>query len=868
VAVTDVHRSTLAPPPLPRDLVSRPALRAELDSGADRALTLVCAPPGFGKSLVLADWARRCTETATAWVSLTRAQNVPAGLWAAVLAALRACPAVPPTSVLRRIPASHPDPRDDVLAGLAALPRPIRLVLDDAHHLRGAETAEHLRALVRDRGPAVQLVLASRMDPPLPLARMRLAGELCELRTDRLRLSPRETEQLLHRTGLRLTPRQAALLHERTGGWVAGVRLAACSPACRRDPERFLAEFSGDERSVADFLVGEVLAGIPEDRREVLRRVSIADPVPAALAVELCGREDAADVLDELGHETGLISVATDRADYRVQELLRSYLEADLHRRGRAGAAALHRRAALWWEAQGRPVEAMRHGSRAGDPAFLGGMLVRCGARLAGEGERDVLRDALRVTGSTAEARMWSAALSAQDNLLRGDRRAVAEDVRRARREGPPTAGSETAVLLTATARLAGLSRCVRPGHEPVPDDPALAAFALAGRGAAEVLAGTVGTVPTGRADLRAALDTAHRWHLPLLEVECLCLLGAAAWAAGDLREAAARADRALALSAAGGWPTSGWAAVARAVGALTAVERAQPEAALALADDVAPDEVEIDPVVRYALGVARGAALFDIGDRAAGLLELQRARSDSAGRPVPPVLAAAGALLENRIALRLGYTRAAAAAGGRLDGLAGVGCERLLMRGWAAGAAEAHREARQTVEPLLGAGVRPARPGTPVEAWLVVAEVALRHGDRPGSRHALRTALDRAAPMDLVRPFVTASEPVRALLVDELVGEGVRGRFAAQVLVTPRPGSHPGATTLTAREEDVLALLPSLLNLDEIAVDLAVSVNTVKSHVRSIYDKLGVGTRRRAVLAAHERGMLRRRPAPLTRRG
>ncbi|AEA26419.1 ATP-dependent transcriptional regulator, MalT-like, LuxR family [Pseudonocardia dioxanivorans CB1190] len=857
--MSDAFPPSPVPPPLPRELVPRPALRAALDEGAGRAVTLVCAPAGFGKSVAVADWVRRGDTTPSVWLSLTEEHDDPVRLWTAVLTAVRARGADPAAA-----PSDGRAPGiaglGDVLAEFATLPGPLRLVLDDAHHLRGRTCAEQLREFVRAHGPAVQLVVVSRLDPPLPLARMRLAGELCELRADRLRFGERETATLLRRCGLELTAEQASRLHERTGGWVAGLRLAACSMRQERDPDRFLADFSGDDHAVADYLVGEVLAGISEDRREVLRRVSIADPVPAGLAVELCDRDDAADVLDELGHELGLVNVDPDRADYHVQELLRSHLEADLARRDGASTADLHRRAALWWDGHGRPAEALRHAGKAGDPTFAGGMLERRGARLVAIGDRAALRDALRAAGTTAEARTWAAALSAQENLVRGDMNAVAADVRRARRDGRPAAGSELAVLLTATSRLAGLSGSVPATPEPLPDDPSLAALALAGRGAVEVFAGAPGP---GRSNLATALDTARRRHLPLLEAQCLALLGVAAWNVGDLREAAARSDGALRALTREGWEHSGLWVTASSIAALTAVERGRPDVALVLLEGAAgPDPDSLDPAVRVALGLARGAALFDSGERAAGVLELQRARSDGVGQPLPPALATTAALIENRIALRMGYTRAAAAAEGRIEGLTGARGERLLMRAWAECETGEYRKAYRCAHAALDPASRSVRRSTLVEAWLVLADVALHDGDRPGARCALRSALDRAAAMDLARPFVMAPSAVRALLVDELMGDGDRGRFAARVLSVPTGGPRGVAPTLTAREEDVLALLPSLLNLDEIAAALSVSVNTVKSHVRSIYDKLGVCSRRRAVLAAHERGLLGRRPS------
>ena len=269
----DIASAMFTPPALPRDLVSRPELRALLDTCADRALTLVCAPPGFGKSSLLADWVRRSPGVPTAWVSLEVEDIDPRRLWSGVLAALRTCSAVPSSSRLHRLLVSRTtvelDFLDDLLDSLAALPGPLRLVLDDAHHLRDGPVVDHLRMLVRGHGPRVHLVLASRLDPVLRLGRMRLNDELRELRVDRLRFSLAESLALLDRNGLELSPEQRVHLHEQTGGWVAGLRLAIRALRDNADPDGFLETFSGDERSVADYLVGEVLAGMSESQRQV-----------------------------------------------------------------------------------------------------------------------------------------------------------------------------------------------------------------------------------------------------------------------------------------------------------------------------------------------------------------------------------------------------------------------------------------------------------------------------------------------------------------------------------------------------------------------------------------------------------------------
>jgi LuxR family maltose regulon positive regulatory protein len=852
-----VAPSELMPPALPRDLVPRPVLRAALDAGADRALTLVCAPPGFGKSLLLAEWVKRCPEIPAAWVSLDEDDEDPRVLWSAVLAALRACPAVPASSRLHRLVVSRTTVElaflDDLLDALAALPRPLRLILDDAHHLRAGPALDGLRVLVRGRGPNVQLVVSSRLDPALPLARLRLNDELCELRAEQLRFSMRESAALLERSGVRLDARQYSLLHARTGGWVAGLRFAARSMRDHPDPDRFLAEFSGDERGVADYLVGEVLASITDVQREVLRRTSIADPIPAALAVELCDREDAADVLDSLDRDLGLVTnTGPGRTDYRVQELLRSHLLGDLRRGGAGRVAALHRRAASWWDREGRPGEALRHAGQVGDAVLVTELLRRRAGELVARGEHGALRAALAALGDEPATAPWRAALTAGLHLERGDRAAVAAAVRLARGAGEAEPEPDLAVLLTAIERLAAVFPSP-PAAEPLPEDPALRALARAGRGVARA---ATGALAEGQADLSAALDSARRLGLSLLEMQCLCAIGAIAWAAGDLRATAAAA--ATAPVRARGREGTGWAAAACALAGLAALEHARPDAALAAADaGLRTAPTDLDPVIRFALRTARAGALFDRGEKATGLLEMQQARADVEEHVVPTALAAAAALLEQRIALQLGYATAATSAASRLAGRPGARPERLLMRAWAESAAGMFSAARATVGPLLQPSARPAWPGTLVEARLVASHAALEGGDRHAARQELRAALDRARHLDVVRPFTLAPSAVRALLVDELAGGDDRSRFVARVLAAPHRAGRPPAAILTAREHDVLCRLPSLLNLDEIADDLAVSVNTVKSHVRAIYDKLGAGTRRAAVLTAHEQGML-----------
>jgi LuxR family maltose regulon positive regulatory protein len=865
VMVARVPRSKTAVPDLPPEFVPRPALLTALDDGENSSLTLVCAPPGYGKTLLLSDWVQRSDE-ACAWVALDEDDDDPRRLWTSVLAALKGCQAVPPSSRLRDLVVPRTvvgvDFLTDLFQALDEVPLRIRLVLDDAHHLRAAETLHGLHLLVRHRLAKVRLVLASRVDPALPVARLRMEDRLCELRTAELSFSTEETGTLAEHCGLTLTGGESSLLNERTQGWPAGIRLAAMPLRGHPDPSSFLDAFSGDERPVADYLADEVLSTISEEQRELLRRTSISDPLLTPLAVELSGRPDAGDMLSSLAHSTGLVAATgPHRTEFRFSELMRSYLLADLHRQGPKLAAELHRRAAEWWSAAGRPVQALRHAAQSGNSALLSGLLHQWAAELVAQGEHTELRRAMEaIEPEQASTDAWLPLIAAQMHLATGDRVAARADVRRARAVQHGSGDLDLTYFRAATAEWAGADD---PSLDPItpPGDTALAALTLAGRGVAQLSAISALDPAVARTvldELEAALALTRDRHLGLLEVQCLCLIGTAALGIGDHKRAAAASWAAISAATAQGWHELAWTAAAHAVLAHAHLAQGFPAHALDVSiRGLAIAPAKQDPVIRFALRCARGGALCDGGDMPAGLLELQEAQAQMGGAPVPLPLAAWAALLEHRAALLLGLPAAAASSLGRLTDRSGAEAELALMHSWSEAAAGSPGAARATVAPLLNGNVRPALHSTSVEAWLVEAWGAQRLGDQPAGRHAVQAALVRAEPLDLVRPFAVAGRGLRVLLVDQLGGVRIPSTFAFRCLVAGRRPHEPLATPLSARERDVLAQLVSLSNLGEIADDLAVSVNTVKSHVRAIYGKLGVSSRRAAVLTALEHDVL-----------
>lgn len=261
-------------------------------------------------------------------------------------------------------------------------------------------------------------------------------------------------------------------------------------------------------------------------------------------------------------------------------------------------------------------------------------------------------------------------------------------------------------------------------------------------------------------------------------------------------------------------------------------------------------------PPCRFALRAVHGAAVFDLGDHAGGLAELQRARSEFGANEAAAELCAAMALLEFRVALILGHPAAAHSTLAWLVERTDEAGELLMMRAWVESAGHHRDRARNLIRPLLDGSVRVLLPATVVDAWLLETSIALAAGERPAARHALKAALGAAEPLDTIRPFALSEPGVRDLLVHQHGSFGAWDDLANRAL-TAGLGRTPQQALLSERELTVLGLLPSLLSLDDIAADLAVSVNTVKSHVRSIYAKLGVSSRRLAVVTAHERGLI-----------
>src|SRR3989440_2383352 len=351
-------------------LIGRGDLLAALDRAVAKKVTIISAPAGSGKTSLLRAWADRPGRPhRLAVVQVQRDQRDAQQFWLALLGAVRQASG----TTRDQPPTGTPDwdggaMVDGVLSELADARGDITLVIDDRHELNSPDALSQLTRLLVNLPPNVHAILATRRDLRLRLQQLRLAGELAEIRAADLRFSARETRELLDASGIALSEAGAALLHQRTEGWAAGLRLAAISLADHPDPERFVAEFSGSDRTVAEYLIAEMLERQPDDVVDLLLRTSLLDRVNGELADLLTGRPGSEGILLELEDANAfVISLDPGRTWFRYHHLFADLLRLELRRALPEEVPALHRRAAGWFAEQGQVAEAIWHTQAAGD---------------------------------------------------------------------------------------------------------------------------------------------------------------------------------------------------------------------------------------------------------------------------------------------------------------------------------------------------------------------------------------------------------------------------------------------------------------------------------------------------------------------
>ncbi len=897
-------------PRLRRGLVARPRLIERMGRGAESRLTLISAPAGFGKSTLVAEWlaAAPTSGPSAAWLSLDRADNQPAIFWAYLVAAVQTVAPGVGARALSLLQEPQPPAIETILTSLlnelGAVPDDLVLVLDDYHVIDAQDINDAMTYLLEHLPHHIHLVITTRADPALPLARLRARGELVEIRAADLRFTPQEAAAYLNEAmGLDLAAGDVAALEGRTEGWIAALQLAALSIQGRDDVAGFIAGFAGDDRYIVDYLVEEVLHRQPERVRSFLLETSILTRMTGPLCDAVTGQDGGKAALEALDRgNLFLVPLDGRRQWYRYHQLFADVLRARLLDERPELAPKLHRRASVWLEHNGDRSEAIRH-------AFAGEDFERAADLV------ELAIPALFQKDQAATVRRWLEALP--DELLRvrpvlsvayaatlldgGEIESVEERLRDAERwldttadrPGEPGAPATAMVVvdhaefrrLPGSIALYRAARAMAVGDVTGTMTHARRALDLVGeddqlgRGAA---AGLLGLVAWASGDLEAAHRSYAKSMANLQEAgDVSSVIGGATvqadirTAQGRLRDALRTFERGLQLATEHGAPALRGAADMHVGMSELCRERNDLKAASRhlLAGRELGDENGL-PQYPYRSRVAAARIRQAEGDLDCALELLEEAEPLYAGNYSPDVRPVAADkarvwIAQGNLSAAWGWAREHGVAGADelsyLHEFEHATLARLLLaQGMRDRADDSLAAAAGLTERLLAAADDGGRMGSAIDILVVQALARHARDDVAGALDSLARAVTLAEPEGYVRAFIDEGPPMAALLklaAKERKAPGyVRRLLAAAVTVEGQtPVDQPLVEPLSERELVVLRLLESELDGPEIARELTVSLATVRTHTRSIYAKLGVNSRRAAVSRAAELGLLPR---------
>lgn len=900
-----------------RRLVPRARLTERLQTGGGEGprLVLVAAPAGFGKTTLLAQWlAAEKSRRRVAWLALDPGDADLRVFLTHLVAAVQTTEPAAGVDALALLEAGGTTSTDAVLVSLIndldVLAGPTVVALDDYHVIDAAAVHEAVTFLLDNLPPQVAVAMSTRVDPPLPLSRLRARGELVEVRAADLRFTTDEAGAFLNEVmGLQLEPALVAALEARTEGWVAGLQLAALSTRTHAgaaggsaDVVAFVEAFSGSHRFVLDYLVEEVLDRQPDEVRAFLLDTCVLDQLTGGLCDAVAGRRDGQLMLETLERENlFVVPLDDERRWYRYHHLFADALRARLAVRQADRIAELHAAASRWLADNGLLADAVRHAIASGDHEHTADLVELNLPDLRRRRQNRTLHDWLgTLPDDVLRRRPLLATLMGWSRLSEGDFGGV-EAWLDAAEAGYNTAASFDTTPPSTIPAAGSMAEAVRDRDAEVRSLPAMIAVYRAS--VAQARGDVGGTVSHAR---RALALAGPEDHFP--RGAAAGFVGLAAWAAGDLGTAVDTFTEAVASLHAAGMVADELGATV--VLASMSLARGRPiqarrlyERALAAAEshsgpvlsttgdlhvglaDVLREQGDLDAAVEH-LEIAR-----ELGDRAS--LEENRHRWYTATAALLQAkgdLDGAIAMLDLAEPLFLpGYfpdvrpiaaTRARVRiVQGRLDDARAWARERgvapadppaylaeydqLTLARLLVAEGDPH-EALDLLDRVLDAGRSAGRDGSVVEAGLVRALAHQAGGDAVSAAADLAAALTGGVPAGYCRLFLDEGQPMVELLglVARAAEHDVRAHAerllaAAQRPSAPAPVGIPSEEGLSERERDVLRLLATGLSGPEIARQLFVSVNTLRTHTRHIFTKLDVKTRRAAVLRAADLGLL-----------
>src|SRR6516165_2912233 len=903
-----------------RGLVPRPRLVDWLTAALAGELTVVCAPAGFGKTALLADWARRGARP-VAWLSLDAGDNDPARFWRHVAAALggvregfgqRLGPLLGPPS-----PRSFEAVVTTLVNELSAAPGELVLVLDDYHLIDSQAVHQSVMFLLEHLPAGLRLAVASRSDPPLLLARLRARGQLAEVRAADLRFTLEEATALLREAaGPGLPTDAVAALAARTEGWAAGLQLAALSLRGHEDAASFVAAFSGSNRYVLDYLAEEVLDRQPEQVRTFLLETSVLDRLCGGLCDAVTGRTGGQRLLEAI-EQANLFLIPLDdvRGWWRYHQLFADLLRVRLAQEQPEQLPALHRAAAAWGERHGLVDDPIGHALAAGDGAWAARMVERHIGRMPAGGETatvtrwlaalpaERVQDRPRLCVAQAYQAVMTGRADALERWLDAADRALSASSagEPAQKEAGPdpdwTAGLQgedvpgmVAVLRADLARLRGESgRTIQLARQALTRVPAVDRFtrffAEWNLARADWLQGDLAEAERALANLAGTVRATREYRLTMVICWDLCQVQCAR---GRLGAALATCQQALTIGAEAGNPALPVLGIAQLGVAAVLYERDELTAAPQYATEgmngvrqLAGTRLEAEGLV--VLARVRQA----LGDQAGALAAAAKAEQAGPSLDVVDLFNPAGAQRARLLLAQGELAQAAAwAAERRLDAGDQPSYPRereyLLLARLLIAQGEPER-ALPLLRRLQAAAAAQARTGSLIEIGAVTAVARAACREDADAAAALARALALAWREGYVRVFADEGAPLAAVL-DRLIAARRSGRTPSapgvplaylrrlqaafrprderavppQVIPAAEVGAPELAEPLTDRELQVLALLAAGISNQQIASELVVALETVKKHVSHILGKLGAANRTQAVARARALGLLR----------